>query len=156
MLLSNLTPEIRRGVIAANPKSIDEIKEAALLQKRAWDVCYNGRNPFAPQQAHNFTTERKADEKNSDELNKKLVEKVESLTVTVEKLVKQNERGVQRNNLCFSCNTPGHVDRFCPDRERQRTRYQPRYNNRSSDRQEYSNEGSNYNQERQVNSRHLN
>ncbi|GBN02693.1 Zinc finger protein 341 [Araneus ventricosus] len=37
MLLTNLAPEIRRGIIAANPKTIDEIKEAALLQERAWN-----------------------------------------------------------------------------------------------------------------------
>ncbi|GBN22901.1 hypothetical protein AVEN_254542-1 [Araneus ventricosus] len=37
MLLTNLAPEIQRGVIAANPKTIDEIKEAAFLQERAWN-----------------------------------------------------------------------------------------------------------------------
>ncbi|GBM19620.1 hypothetical protein AVEN_107295-1 [Araneus ventricosus] len=45
MLLANFAPEIRRGVITANPKTLDEIKEAA-LQERAWNSCRTPPRPF--------------------------------------------------------------------------------------------------------------
>lgn len=37
MLLSNLTPEIRKGLVAKDPGSPEEILKYALLEERAWD-----------------------------------------------------------------------------------------------------------------------
>ncbi|GBM86170.1 hypothetical protein AVEN_48183-1 [Araneus ventricosus] len=51
MLLANFAPEIRRRVIAANPKTLDEIKETAFLQERAWNSCRTTPSPFASSEA---------------------------------------------------------------------------------------------------------
>lgn len=156
MLLANLTPEIRRGVVAANPKSIEQIKESALLQERAWNACLNGRNPFMPQQSQVLAIEKRTEECERDEICKKLIEKVENLTLKVDSLSKRDVRSANKENLCFACNRPGHIARFCPNMERQGARYEPRSRNRPSGRQEYQNEGYAQRQESRFSRRDLN
>lgn len=45
MLFSNLCPEVRRGVITANPQTVEEIKAIALREERAWTSCRGNPKP---------------------------------------------------------------------------------------------------------------
>ncbi|GBO09779.1 hypothetical protein AVEN_45422-1 [Araneus ventricosus] len=141
MLLANFAPEIRRGVIAANPKTLDEIKEAALLQERAWNSCCTPPSPFvsseaSPSPIYAVQSSGRTGNQGVEEICHRLAEQVETLAVKVEDLTKQQNRHPQ---LCYVCNRSGHIARFCPRKFSSRSNQPPR-----RIRQNYNNESRNY------------
>ncbi|GBN86778.1 hypothetical protein AVEN_230287-1 [Araneus ventricosus] len=128
MLLSNLAPEIQRGVIAANPKTIDEIKEAAFLQERA-------RNSYRPSPSCSvsnktypspvYAVQVRAENANQcvEDFCHKLVEKVETLTTKVTDLSRQQNK----QQFCYSCNRSGQIARFCTRKYSSRKNQLPDY-----------------------------
>lgn len=140
MLLSNLAPEIRRGVIAANPQTLDEIKEAALLQERAWSSCRTTSSIFASNEAspspiYAVQPSGRTTTPGVEEMYQKLADEIKTLSAKVADLTKEQNR---KQQLCFACNRPGHISRFCPRRSSSQSNQPLRR------RQNYGNTGRNY------------
>ncbi|GBN51141.1 hypothetical protein AVEN_218101-1 [Araneus ventricosus] len=130
MLLENLVPEIRRGVIAANDniaKTIDKIKEAALFQEHAFNSYHSSPSSSISNKKYPspvYAIEVRAENANQgvEDFCHKLAKKVETLTTKVTDLARQ-----QNKHLCYSCNRPGHIARFCPRKYSSRTSQSPEY-----------------------------
>ncbi|GBN51078.1 hypothetical protein AVEN_193826-1, partial [Araneus ventricosus] len=113
MLLTNLAPEIRRGFIAANPKTIDEIKEAALLQEREWNSYRLSPSCSVSNKTYPipvYAVQVRAENTNQCVKNfcQKLAEKIETSTTKVTNLSRQQSK----QQLCYSCTRPGHIARY--------------------------------------------
>lgn len=75
--LSNMLPEIKRGVIRRNPENINDLKAAALLEERAYIETRAPTNPFLFQEQTVFSavseqTRCQALERRVEELSEKL------------------------------------------------------------------------------------
>lgn len=155
MLLENLTPEVKRHVIAANPSTIDEIRDEALLQEKAWVSCRRRGNPFVEENNQSLfaiqgATARYTKESELANICDKLAKKVEELNLKVEKLTELNREKADRTarrqrGSCFFCGKVGHYSNTCWHRaqynpneqegQRQERQYRPRYE-RNMQRQE--------------------
>lgn len=138
VLLANLAPEIRKGCIVKNPKTVEEILEYALLEEKALQSVnpfYSVNNDFssfgsgfqAPQAACAATFPTKA-ENMQDKKIEELREKLDLLTARIESLVDRRDSepraGKSETVVCFACQRPGHVAKDC------RTRGQQYFNSR--------------------------
>lgn len=145
ILLNNLAPELRRGVLVKNPKSVQETLEFALLEEKALKSI----NPFYPMQNEfpHFTTNPQphmacaatfSPKEKQDEQIRELTEKLNLLTAKLDSIVDKREsdqarteRGNSRDFLCFWCGKAGHYASEC------RLRNQQYFNNNSNSRGNY-------------------
>lgn len=151
MLLGNLSPEIRKGVITKSPQTPEEILRVALLEEKACrsvsaNPFYNLQNevstPFTPkcvqQNVACAAVHPKSESKQSQQEINKLREQVELLTAKIESLVQNNERrsemqsrerNNQQNFSCYICSEIGHFARDCPQARYQNNYGRGRYSN---------------------------
>ena len=129
MLLQNLSPEIRRGVITKDPQTPEEILNCALLEEKA--ILSVRTSEFS-----NYLPPPSINEENSQNLVcaatpgthtrksreieeiEKLRDQVQLLTAQMSKLTSGERQGhINRNNgqqrVCYRCNRMGHIARYC-------------------------------------------
>lgn len=130
ILLSNLAPEIRKGVITKDPKTPEQILEFALLEEKAlrsinpFTTINNDFNTFntsqqTPHMACAATFFSKSEEKHKREMEE-LREKLNLLTAKIDSWVEKKEpeqstRIASNSNtfVCNYCRQPNHYARDC-------------------------------------------
>lgn len=132
MLLNNLSPEIKKGVVAKDPKDPQEILKFALLEEKSWEAVRADAVSHATltfpsssgnEQVGNHFVCAAAHTQNSEKSQlEELKEQVKLLTAQVANLVaiKGQEQEGTVKNLCFRCGQPGHYARSCGDFGNQR------------------------------------
>lgn len=125
MLLSNLSPEIKKGVVAKDPKNPDEILKWALLEEKSWeavraDTVSNAlltlpSSSGGEQTGNHFVCAAAHTQKNKNQDIEELKEQVKQLTAQVASLVsvRSQEKEVSKEVICFNCKLPGHYARNC-------------------------------------------
>lgn len=139
MLQKNLLPQIRKGVIARNPKSLKELEEIALLEERAYKSVpldttmqiENSNLACAITANRNNQTDRnnKTDRNNQTETDyfrnfaRELKEQLNFMSDKISKLENDFQKRKQDDIVCFRCKLNGHIQRFCPQLESNRRRF---------------------------------
>lgn len=119
MLLSNLHPEILRGVLQKNPKNIVELKEAALIEERAWRVTRFTTNPFLASRDPPPQIFKVEENKTNDKLEKICESLITQMSILTDKVAKLEEvkprynKHWKRNIKCFKCGKYGHYAKEC-------------------------------------------
>lgn len=141
MLLGNLAPEIRKGVITKNPKTPEEILAYALLEEKAcrsinpfFNMQVETVAPFIPQSVQqNLACAAIQPPREIDQLKNQ----VESLTKKIDSLLavsdrqrdrQQQDRRQSRNFSCYICSREDHIAKYCPQNY-----YQYNYNRGRND-----------------------
>lgn len=133
VLLNNLSPEIRKGVIARNPKTPEEVLQIALLEEKA----YKSVNPFynSYESSENIPNpqnvpcaavfSQKSDNESHNRQIQNLKSQIDLLAAKIDSLVEIKSKEVQNNFnqgcessqtgifYCFKCGLPGHYARNC-------------------------------------------
>lgn len=135
MLLNNLSPEIKKGVIARDPTNPTEILKYALLEEKSWKAVrvepvshalLTMPSSSAYEQGANqlACAAARADKRERSELDE-LKEQVKLLTAQMAELVNLNSQvnSNRREVSCFKCSLSGHIARFCPNYYNQRNNY---------------------------------
>lgn len=132
MLINNLSPEIKKGVVAKDPKDPEEILKLALLEEKSWeavraDTFSNAlltlpSSSTGEQASNHFVCAATYAPRNQGKEIDDLKEQVKLLTAQVANLVAVNgqQNDSRRENLCFKCNLPGHYARSCGNFNNQR------------------------------------
>lgn len=135
MLLGNLAPEIRKGVISKDPKTPDQVLAYALLEEKACrsvnpfytlESVNNTPNPqFGIACAATFPPTQPTNNRNReiDDLREKLdllTAKIDSLVVTKTEVnrAQGQELGNSNQFLCHYCGNPNHFIKNCPQNPR--------------------------------------
>lgn len=118
MLKKNLEPQIRKGVIARNPTSLEELEKIAILEEKAWLAVqaplvsvekYGEMSCAISEKSHS----KKEIKNNISEEIRNLKEIISSLSEKVEKLSKNNSRPDKSHIICHFCGLSGHYQSHC-------------------------------------------
>lgn len=125
MILSNLNPEIARGVIAKDPKNLEELKSSAIREEQAWLAYKTSLNPFRAENVNSNVFHAEKVESKFELMCDKMLGQMEELNIRLNKLERNqnykrgNNQGSYRQNMvrkeitCFRCKKKGHIAKFC-------------------------------------------
>lgn len=133
VLLNNLSPEIRKDVIARNPKTPEEVLQIALLEEKACKSVNPFYNPYESventQDPQNVPCAAVFSQKNDSESQNKQIQylkaQIDLLAAKINSLIEFKSKEVQndfnqgqemdqsRVFYCFKCGLPGHYARNC-------------------------------------------
>lgn len=146
MLQKNLLPNIRKGVIARNPKTFKELEEIALLEERAYKAVpfesniQTNNSQFACALSSNKSKEgeRNGDSDKFKLFTDDLKEQLSVLSKKITDLELAAQKGKQNNIICFRCGKANHVQRVCPEIQNTGRRTGYRSSSREREYQDYN------------------
>lgn len=128
MLINNLAPHIKRGVVARNPTSVEELESIAVLEEKAYSIT-NGEQlglkgvPISAdicatisqsvQRPLSLAGEENKLPQNLDKILSDMQSTIQGLSTKLEKLALENNRVGTKEIICFECGKRGHVRREC-------------------------------------------
>ena len=134
MLLKNLAPEIRQGVVASDPKDPEEILRFALREEKGWesvretdnfsDVLPPNATAPRPQNFSYACTNERSDHRSNMDISRDveiefLKRQVKSLEIQLKELKDSRRVRSQNNSLpvqCYVCDGWNHLARNCPNK----------------------------------------
>lgn len=136
MLKKNLEPQIRKGIIARNPTTLEELENIAILEEKAWlavqvpRVTVENSGEMACAIAQKSYSKREYNDNIAEEI-KKLKEIISDLSEKVKNLDKNTSRPDKSHIICHFCGLSGHYQSHC---FRKNAREQLNNQERSNDR----------------------
>lgn len=137
MLMNNLAPEIRRGVVARDPQNLEELIKIAVLEEKSWkaihgdnranlDLTFPSTSVVCAAESFKPNTQLRArspvqtvKKEFEAEQIQKLTEKIQNLEEKIENLAIMNH-GNRRENIvrktsvrCWKCGKVGHIQSRC-------------------------------------------